>query len=245
MADERLSKPEGTLLSASPRVVLFEDFLSPAEVAHVVALGESREWEPPDWVRKDTYHFQFFPRELQESDSVVAAIENRVAAVTGVPQHDGEDELMLARWQPTHLQRRFDNWHHDRHTKPNRCVTVIMYLSETLLGGETLFPAAAMPDEPPSEAAWLLDHFRGLLARDELLIGYDDPDMTEDDMKAVAIGEQLARGTLDFGLKIAPKPGRAVMFESDPAEHAFHGACLTMRGVKYSLQKFKEVYEDE
>jgi hypothetical protein len=86
-------------------------------------------------------------------DPVVAAIEQRIAAVTGIAPHAHEDPIKISRYEPpaTHEPRGSSpllNMHHDRNAaRPRRTATVIMYLRAPVEGGETFFPCC-VPASP-------------------------------------------------------------------------------------------------
>lgn len=81
---------------------------------------------------------------------MVAAIEQRIAAVTGIAPHAHEDPIKLSRYEPpaAHAPRGSSpllNVHHDRNAaRPRRTATVIMYLRAPAEGGETFFPCCVV-----------------------------------------------------------------------------------------------------
>ena len=98
-------------------------------------------------------------------DRVVKAVEQRIAVSTMIPEENGEGFQILRYEHGQHYSEHLD-WFHDQfNAKPetggNRVATLLMYLSDVLEGGETVFPSST--------------HFRCLPTRLEPLLRPDDP----------------------------------------------------------------------
>ena len=103
----------GTALDASSLTFDMPGFVNGAEVAHLVALGASR--ADPNVGCGDV-----------ASDPVLQAIGRRIANLTGIAPHAGENSQLQART----AQDVFHNHlHHDTNKAPRRVATVIIYLS--------------------------------------------------------------------------------------------------------------------
>ena len=110
-------------------VVLLEDFLNFEEVEHLVS-QQSLFFDVED------AHIQ--ADSPNGKDSVIAAIERRIAELTDLPAHDHEEKLFFNQWSPTRdgVPAQADcGYHHDKEGEVRRHVTVIIYLSDVEEGG--------------------------------------------------------------------------------------------------------------
>jgi prolyl 4-hydroxylase len=130
-------------LSASPHVTLAEALFTPAECAHLLAVGEP-------WFKRslvvDPATGRMVPHPIRRSDGamigvhtedvVIAALNRRIAALSGTLPEQGEP-LQLLRYGPADEYRA----HLDTlAAEPNqRIATVIVYLTAEHEGGETRF----------------------------------------------------------------------------------------------------------
>ena len=94
------------------------------------------------------------------SDPVVRRLEERCAAVTGVPEHPDEEPLGLRWTAESSAQACARGMVSSLHVDTNqggtyRCATVLMYLHDLAdgLGGETRFPLVGAPEGSPTREA--------------------------------------------------------------------------------------------
>lgn len=135
--------PAGKILNEAPHVVLFANFLSPAEAAYVQKTSTQR-LQPSTIVdpatgkliqhpirRSDDSMFGVF-----DEDLVINAINRRIAAVSATTPDQGEP-LIVLRYQHGGEYRA----HSDAlsGTDNQRIATVILYLNVDYRGGETRF----------------------------------------------------------------------------------------------------------
>ena len=138
-----------TELSASPKVVLLEKFLSEAECNYLIQgavpqLMRSRVFtaKGEQLDHRRTSKGMFYPS--LSSDPVLTAVENRVARLVELPRENGEGIQVLWYQEGGEYQPHFDYFDPkipggvDRGGQ--RVVTVIMYLNNVEEGGETIFP---------------------------------------------------------------------------------------------------------
>eukprot|EP00929_Paragymnodinium_shiwhaense_P077496 TRINITY_DN39905_c0_g1_i3.p1 TRINITY_DN39905_c0_g1~~TRINITY_DN39905_c0_g1_i3.p1 ORF type:complete len:226 (-),score=35.35 TRINITY_DN39905_c0_g1_i3:114-791(-) len=80
-------------------------------------------------------------------DAMVVAVEERIAAFTGLPAHGEESPLQLALdiAQPGGPGAGVPNIHHDKNHGLVRHVTSLTYLTSPEDGGETIFPVLPSP----------------------------------------------------------------------------------------------------
>jgi len=135
-------------LSESPYAVACEGFATAAECAYLIRAGEPA-LKPAMVV--DPASGRQIPHPIRTSDQtmfgvysedlVVAALNRRIAALSGTGPEQGEP-LQLLRYRPGGEYRA----HMDAlPAEPNqRIVTVLVYLSDDYAGGETLFPRSGL-----------------------------------------------------------------------------------------------------
>jgi hypothetical protein len=208
------------------------------------------------------------PSCVANSTSVLLSrIEERIARLTGIPVHEGEEALMFTRMAPVGVAGPwFANVHHDKNKNEQREATVIVYLTSQGdgMGGHTLFPtleAVSAPEPPGSVSTGSI--VQGVAGRDAW------PSQTA---HAQAASEAFARGERALGcadgsscgeagglvahteaecaaalrgearvLAIRPQRGMALVFLSDN-DQMWHAACLARavgRSGRWVLQKFK------
>ncbi|GLT74076.1 hypothetical protein SLA2020_458970 [Shorea laevis] len=137
-----------TQLSWRPRAFIYKGFLSPEECDHLIDLakdkleksmvadndsGESLESE----VRTSSGMFL-----SKHQDEVVAAIEARISAWTFLPEENGESIQILHYEHGQKYEPHFDFFHDKANQElgGHRVATILMYLSDVEIGGETVFP---------------------------------------------------------------------------------------------------------
>lgn len=157
--------PVGEQLSASPRVVRFPGFATPAECRHLATVGAAI-MEPATVF--DPVTGKRIPHPVRTSDGasigpsredlVVQAINRRIAAISGTAVDQGEP-LMILRYAPGQQYR----LHSDAiaGVDNQRTITVLLYLNQGFAGGETQFPELGLKIVPRGGEALL---FENLLA---------------------------------------------------------------------------------
>ncbi|KAL5210153.1 hypothetical protein ABZP36_005776 [Zizania latifolia] len=139
-----------TVISWKPRIFLFKGFLSYDECDHLVKLGKEKlkrsmvaDNESGKSVMSEvrTSSGMFLDK---QQDPVVSAIEERIAALSLLPEENAEN-IQILRYE---LGQRYDphfDYFHDKINQlqgGHRYATVLMYLSTVKKGGETVFPDA-------------------------------------------------------------------------------------------------------
>ncbi|XP_042418476.1 prolyl 4-hydroxylase 1-like [Zingiber officinale] len=144
-----LVKPE--ILSWSPRIILFRNFLTMEECDYLKTIAEphlqvSQVHDTKTGKRVTTdgrTSYGTFLTLGQTKFSMIQAVEKRIATFTQVPQENAE-LLYVIRYRPTEYYL----IHHDYLPEDTmgkggqRVATMLMYLSNVVEGGETYFPLA-------------------------------------------------------------------------------------------------------
>jgi len=152
-----------THLSWKPRAYLYRGFLKKAECDYIIEHARPKMEKStvvdnktgksvPSGIR--TSDGMFFAR---GQDEVIADIERRIAEWTHVPFENGEG-IQVLRYQVSqryerHMDAFSDTFNTDNDKGGQRTATVLMYLSDTEEGGETVFPET---EEKPhkGDSAW-------------------------------------------------------------------------------------------
>ncbi|KAK3278472.1 hypothetical protein CYMTET_13593 [Cymbomonas tetramitiformis] len=133
-------------LCSKPKTLLYSDFLTDQECDHLLGIAEHRnEWTLSDLTPE---YSSTFLRPLDRFfDPVVRNIEERIAVITKIPCHNLEDPVKISKYTPLLPAKSARgnapllNLHHDRNpSRPERVVTVIIYLTDVEAGGHTFFP---------------------------------------------------------------------------------------------------------
>ncbi|KAG8073601.1 hypothetical protein GUJ93_ZPchr0006g45486 [Zizania palustris] len=146
---ERLDPSRAVNVLWRPRAFVYEGFLSEAECDHLVALGKQGRMLKSTVVDNDsgknvmsnvrTSSGMFLAK---KQDEVVARIEERIAAWTLLPPENGESMQILRYEHGEKYEPHLDYFRVKEHSVRggNRMATVLMYLSNVKMGGETVFP---------------------------------------------------------------------------------------------------------
>ncbi|XP_062213831.1 probable prolyl 4-hydroxylase 7 [Phragmites australis] len=150
-------------VSWRPRAFLHKGFLSEAECDHLIALAKAGRLEKSMVVDREsgksvlsevrTSSGMFLAK---KQDEVVARIEERIAAWTFLPPENGESIQILRYKNGEKYEPHFDYIRGKRHQTPvgHRVSTVLMYLSNAKMGGETVFPSSENKLPQPKDNTW-------------------------------------------------------------------------------------------
>ena len=209
--------PRVTTLSWTPRVFLYENFLSDEECEHMIALGEKKlerstvVGNTPDGLFSDvrSSYGTFVTRRLTKT---LSEVEDRVAEFSGVPW-EHQEQLQLLRYENGQEYKAHHDGLSSGENGGNRIATVLMFLSEPEEGGETAFPDAEPLPETKADFLAKKDTFSAC--------GWNDGD----------------------GFSVKPKKGSAVLFFSFHINRtsdtlAGHASCPTLRGTKFTATKW-------
>ncbi|URE34214.1 P4Hc [Musa troglodytarum] len=221
-----LVKPE--ILSWSPRVILFHNFLSMEECDYLRAIAKPRlrtstvvdiktgkaSCQSHNILLSDTFascrgmksdvrtSSGMFLSSEERKYPIIEAIEKRIAVFSQVPAENGE-LIQVLRYETNQFYRPHHDYFSDTFNLKRggqRVATMLMYLSDDVEGGETYFPMAGS-------------------------------------------GECSCGGKVVKGLCVKPNKGDAVLFwstgldgETDP--NSLHGGCAVLRGEKWSATKW-------
>ncbi|KAK4477639.1 hypothetical protein RD792_016880 [Penstemon davidsonii] len=151
-----------TQISWSPRAFIYRGFLTHKECDHLISLakgkleksmvadnesGKSIESE----VRTSSGMF------LQKAqDEIVSGVEAKIAAWTFLPPENGESIQILHYENGQKYEPHYDYFHDKANLKlgGHRVATVLMYLSDVEIGGETVFPESEAKDRQPKGDDW-------------------------------------------------------------------------------------------
>eukprot|EP01118_Nematostelium_gracile_P007202 TRINITY_DN2331_c0_g1_i1.p1 TRINITY_DN2331_c0_g1~~TRINITY_DN2331_c0_g1_i1.p1 ORF type:complete len:217 (-),score=63.34 TRINITY_DN2331_c0_g1_i1:3-653(-) len=171
-------------------------------------------------------------------------IEQRLGAITGIPNHEEEMGLQL-HYTPKEIPdgRLTLGLHTDTNMRFFRCVTALIYLNDipSKHEAETVFPLVNMKENSP-----YIEASKFLLQHDvQHTSTAQNPDFPRSIPKAA---DFLLESSIDpkNGMTIKPEAGKLVLFYSrdrlgniDP--WSWHGGASVLGTGKWTLQKFKEV----
>ncbi|KAF3785544.1 putative prolyl 4-hydroxylase 7 [Nymphaea thermarum] len=140
--------PRVTQLSWHPRAFLYQGFLSHEECDHLIKLAKGKLEKSmvadsnsgdsvESTVRTSSGHFL-----AKGQDDIVTRIEDRIAAWTLLPKENGESIHILHYEVGQKYEPHFDYFHDPKNVAlgGHRMATVLMYLADVEMGGETVFP---------------------------------------------------------------------------------------------------------
>lgn len=205
-----------TQLSWTPRVFLYEGFLSDEECDHFIKLakgkleksmvadndsGESVESE----VRTSSGMFL-----SKRQDDIVSNVEAKLAAWTFLPEENGESMQILHYENGQKYEPHFDYFHDQANLElgGHRIATVLMYLSNVEKGGETVFPM-----------------WKG---------------------KATQLKDDSWTECAKQGYAVKPRKGDALLFfnlhpNATTDSNSLHGSCPVVEGEKWSATRWIHV----
>ena len=254
------------LVSASkPRLLLYPNFLSPLESDHLMDLcrwaaleaaaaasvtapaAQAVSWDSGRPVRAATSgRTTSFHLPAPSDDATIRAVEERCAAVTGIPIHPDEEPLGARHTSPSTWDECRQRYCTALHVDTNqgghhRCATVLIYLHDVdvPVGGETRFPlvGAGEPSELREAARRIAD----------LGVTAFSPD-SEVSTPPLALRKTLLDAAETSGLHVKPKKGTAAVFWTQTEDgldpYSWHaGARLPPEAAdgKVIVQKFKSL----
>jgi len=151
-----------TQLSWRPRAFLYKNFLTDAECDHLIVLARDKLQKS---MVADNESGKSVMSEIRTSsgmflskaqDEIVANIEDRIAAWTFLPADNGEAIQILHYEHGQKYEPHFD-FFHDKINQAmggHRIATVLMYLSDVVKGGETVFPNSEAKDSQLKDDSW-------------------------------------------------------------------------------------------
>ncbi|XP_020577345.1 probable prolyl 4-hydroxylase 6 [Phalaenopsis equestris] len=148
-ADPEIFDPTKVIqLSWNPRAFLYKGFLSDEECEHLIVLAKDKLEKS---MVADNDSGKSIKSEVRTSsgmflgknqDEIVGRIERRIAAWTFLPEENGESIQILHYENGEKYEPHYD-YFHDKSNQAlggHRIATVLMYLSNVVKGGETIFP---------------------------------------------------------------------------------------------------------
>lgn len=229
---------------ASPRLLLFPCFLSQAETEHLLSLARMRQ-DSGLCSSRDTNGRTISVSLPQPCDDpVISAIEERCAAATGIPVHPDEEPLGMRHTNPATATECSERMCTALHVDTNqggyfRCATVLVYLHDIEIGGETRFPLLGAAEDSDLRAA--AERLAGL----GVTAFNGDEDVEWPPIAPRRILMDAAENSA-IGLHVKPKRGLACVFWTHTANGldpcSWHvGARLPPEQVEGKLlaQKFK------
>ncbi|XP_062209130.1 probable prolyl 4-hydroxylase 6 [Phragmites australis] len=160
--DGRFDPSRVVHVSWRPRAYLYKGFLSEAECDHLVALATGRlensmvvDHESGKSVtsKARTSSGMFLAK---KQDNVVARIEDRIATWTFLPPENGEPMQILRYRNGDKYGAHFDYIRGKNYQAlgGHRIASVLMYLSNVKIGGETIFPNSEATPSQPKDDTW-------------------------------------------------------------------------------------------
>ena len=151
----------------------------------------------------------------RRADPTIAAIEEKIARVTMIPERNGEG-LRILRYKQGQKFMPHNDYFHDLNSSRavfggQRAATVLMYLATPEEGGETVFPQARVPP------------------------GLDSKGFSRCAQGKLAVRPRKGDALLFFSL--LPDGTR------DPT--SMHGSCPVLKGLKYSATRWMRAHPHE
>ncbi|EXC05706.1 Prolyl 4-hydroxylase subunit alpha-1 [Morus notabilis] len=206
-------------VSWKPRAFVYEGFLTDLECDHLISLAKSelkRSAVADNVSGKSklsevrTSSGMFIPK---AKDPIVAGIEDKISTWTFLPKENGED-MQVLRYE--HGQK-YDPHYDYFADKVNiargghRIATVLMYLTDVVKGGETVFPSAEESHHHKASTT--------------------DDDLSECAKKGIAVKPRRGDALLFFSLLPTAVPDTI----------SLHAGCPVIEGEKWSATKWIHV----
>lgn len=205
------------LLSWHPRSFLFPNFMSKDKADHIIALAEKRlhpsglalkKGDTVEGTKNIRTSQGTFMGRSDDPDGILAWVEDKIAALTGIPASQGEPFNVLRYNLDQHYDSHYDSFNPDdgyAASKSQRIATVLLYLSDVEDGGETVF---------------LLEGEGGLQRLQTI------------DYKACDTGIKIKPRAGDALLFWSAKPDCTL------DKYALHGGCPVRQGTKWVATKW-------
>ena len=220
--------PPLVLSSSEPKAYLLRHFLSDEECIHLMDLAR-KELAPSTVVaeggtsKKSNIRTSAGMFLRKEQDSIVHNIENRIAALSGIPFDNGEGMQILRYDIGQKYDPHYDYFHDTVNPAPKRggqrIATMLIYLQDTEDGGETTFPNAKKPESFQANEA-------------------NNP-FSEENHGALT-------DCTKKGIPVKSVKGDAILFFSLKDDYtldggSLHGACPVIKGQKWTAVKWMRV----
>ncbi|CAI6011815.1 unnamed protein product [Closterium sp. NIES-65] len=239
------SSPHPSTCTTTTRAFLYHKFLTPEECDHIISLARPRlersevvaregEGSNVDDVRTSFGTFLDY-----QQDDVIKRIEQRIAAWTFLPVENQEAMQVLRYQEGQKYEAHHDFFEKEGQQGGHRYATVLMYLTEGLMGGETVFPDAKQGQGQQGGhryATVLMYLTEGLMGGETVFLDAKDP--VEKDDTWSECGKQ--------GVAAKPIRGDALLFFSlTPSAEldlkSLHAGCPVISGEKWSATKWIHV----
>ncbi|KAK6930077.1 Prolyl 4-hydroxylase alpha subunit, Fe(2+) 2OG dioxygenase domain [Dillenia turbinata] len=206
-------------ISWKPRAFVYEGFLTDKECDHLISLAKS-ELKRSAVADNDsgksklsevrTSSGAFIPK---AKDPIIEGIEEKIATWTFLPKENGEDIQVLRYEHGEKYDPHYDYFADKVNIARggHRLATVLMYLTDVVKGGETVFPNAEQSPRARSTSA--------------------DEDLSDCAKRGVAVKPKRGDALLFFNLHPNAIP--------DPS--SLHGGCPVVEGEKWSATKWIHV----
>eukprot|EP00892_Ulva_mutabilis_P010404 jgi/Ulvmu1/7736/UM039_0044.1 len=188
--------------------IIWKNFISKQEARHIAELAaphlkRSRVGTNHSSIEGRTSYGAFI---MRYQDPIIAAVEDRAAAWTGVPVSHQEGLQVLRYSEGQTYNQHMDGM--------GRMCTMLIYLSDTLSGGETAFPKT-------NDSSWL------------------DPALKPHDLSPcanghVAVKPEIGTALLFYSLPPAADKDESLREQIDPA--ALHTGCPPTAGAGHGLK---------
>ncbi|XP_024538179.1 probable prolyl 4-hydroxylase 6 isoform X2 [Selaginella moellendorffii] len=192
-SDQSIVDPTKVIqLSWKPRAFLYKGFMSAAECDHVVKMAKDKLQKS---MVADNESGKSVLSNIRTSsgmflskgqDEVINRIEERIAAWTFLPKENGE-AIQVLRYEFGEKYEPHYDYFHDKYNQAlggHRIATVLMYLSDVVKGGETVFPSSE-EDTTVKDDSWSDCAKKGIAVKprkgDALLFYSLHPDATPDE----------------------------------------------------------------
>jgi len=184
---------------------------------------------------------------------LLARVEERIAILTGMPAHEGEETILFTDIKPVGRHGPwFGNVHHDKNKQERREATVLVYLSSQTdeEGGHTLFPSLPRDGASALQSGTWADAMRTAYDRGDRAIGCRDKSVGCNDEGGVvphaeAECERALTGS-QHSVAVRPTLGTALVFwsvlpDGSPDRTIWHTGCLPRASGngRWAMQKFK------
>ncbi|KMZ68161.1 Prolyl 4-hydroxylase subunit alpha-1 [Zostera marina] len=134
------------VISWSPRITIYHDFLSTEECDHLVTLGKPRLrasilTDPKTFKHVRSNHrtsWGMFLNATERNHSIIQAIETRISIFSQIPKENGESFQVL-RYQKGEFYGKHIDYFPSKRYGNQRVATMLIYLNDVAEGGETYF----------------------------------------------------------------------------------------------------------